>query len=466
MPVDQVNLSSSSNPSLTAETSPVVNGYPLVGVLPKLFLNPLQFLEQVTKKYPGKIITLKIGSSRAYLATHPDHIKYILLDNWQNFGRDKLKYKVVRQIIGNSLLTNEGESWFRNRQLMQPLFTANRANAFTEITIKLIASSMTHFEVAATKGSISVEKEMSLLTQTVLLGTMFGSSISVEQARNVAEAMKVLTKEISHRIFLSFLPNWFPLPREKAIRDAIQTIDDIILPIIRQRRESKEDHNDLLERLLQACDYETNTGMSDQELRDECVGIYLAGFGGTSTALTWIWYLLDKYPEVEKKLRAEIDSVLRKRQPTSIDIAKLRYTKMVIQEAMRLYPSSWFASRVLQSPDKLGTYSLKAGDTVLISPYLTHRLPQFWEQPEVFNPERFDAESGKQPHSYAYFPFGGGPHLCLGKHFAIMEMQLIVAMIMQKYQLRCIPGHPIIPKPGITLHLRHGLKMTAEPICL
>jgi cytochrome P450 len=214
--------------------------------------------------------------------------------------------------------------------------------------------------------------------------------------------------------------------------------------------------------LLRACDTETNAGMNDQQLRDECVGIYLAGFGGTSTALTWVWYLLGEHPEVEYKLQAEIDNVLEKCRPTSSDVTKLRYTKTVIQESMRLYPSSWLATRVLRGDDEVGGYSLKAEATVLLSPYLTHRLPQFWNQPEVFNPERFDPERSEQLHPYAYFPFGGGSHLCLGKHFALMEMQLIIAMMVQKYRLRGVPGHPITPSPGITLHLRHGLRMTLQ----
>ena len=464
MPVEQINHSSPLNSSSTLKTCPVVRGYPVVGVLPKLLLNPLQLLEQIVKEYPGEVVAIKIGPVHVYLATHPNYAKYVLNDNWQNFSRGKLKYKVVRKILGNSVLTNEGESWFRIRQLMQPLFTANQANAFTELTVKLIADSILNLEVSADNSLIYVEKEMSLLTQSVLLGIMFGSSITASQARNVAEAIKVLTREISRRIFLSFLPDWLPLPREKAICNAIKTIDDIILPLIRTRRKSKEDHNDLLNRLLHACDTETNTGMNDQQLRDECIGMYLAGFEATSNTLTWIWYLLDKHPEVEHKLRTEIDAVLGKRQPTSSDIAKLQYTKMVIQEAMRLYPSSWFGTRVLQAPDEIGGYSLKAGETVLLSSYLTHRLPQFWSQPEVFDPERFDPEHSKQLHPYAYFPFGGGPHLCLAKHFALMEMQLIIVMLMQKYRLRCVPGHLVVPSYGITLRLRYGLRMTLEPI--
>ena len=463
IPSEQINRLSNLKSSFFKKNCPTVHGYPLVGVLPKLILNTLQFLEEVVKKYPNEIIALKIGWIKIYLATNPEHVKYVLSDNWKNFGRGKLKYKVVRQILGDSLLTSEGQSWLRNRRLMQPLFTTSQVNVLTELTIDIIANSIANLEKAGTKKTVDMGYEMSVMTQNVLLAAMFSSSIDTHQAEDVVKAMKTLTKEISHRIFLSFLPDWFPLTGEKALHNAIKTIDNIVLPIISQRRKSKENHKDLLESLLNAHDAETNTGMNNQQLRDECIGIYLAGFGGTSNTLLWVWYLLSEYPEVEFKVRQEIETVLGEDKPTALDVSKLQYTRKVIQEAMRLYPSSWFTARVLQNDDNINGYNFKAGDTIVLNSYLTHRLPQFWDQPEIFDPERFDKESSKEIHSYAYFPFGAGPHLCLGKHFALMEMQLIVAMIMQKFRVKRVLEHKVIPKPGITLHLRHGLTMSLEP---
>ncbi len=462
MPVEQIDRPSAFNPSLTPKTCLVVYGYPFVGVLPELLRNPLQLFQRAVKKHPGEIVTLKLGPIYAHLVTQPDHVQYVLNDNWQNFGKGKILWEAMRQVAGNSLVTSQGESWFRNRRLMQPMFTANQVSTFTELSVKIIAEELARFEKAADGRAIDMENEMALLTQRVTLGVIFSSSLDPNRAETLVEALKVLIQGLSHRIFLGFLPKQFPIPGERAFRNAIQTIDDTILTIIRQRRQSGFNQSDLLERLLLACDEESKTGMNDQQLRDESVSLFLAGYETTSTTLTWIWYLLDKHPEVERKLRAEIDTVIGKRHPTSADVAKLQYTKMVIQEALRVYPSGWFLARVVQADDVIDGYSLKAGTTVLLCQYLTHHLPEFWDRPEVFDPERFAPEHSRQRHSYSYFPFGGGPHYCIGKHLALLQTQLTVAMMMQKYRLRCVPGHPVEALPGITLRPRHGLRMTLE----
>ncbi|KYC38049.1 hypothetical protein WA1_37475 [Scytonema hofmannii PCC 7110] len=456
----QINQSSfDSSPRL--KTSPVLRGYPFVGVLTELLRNPLRLFQRAVKEHPSEIVALKLGPIQAHLITQPDHVQYVLNDNWQNFGKGEVMWKPVRQVMGNGLITSQGESWFRSRRLMQPMFTANKANALTELLVKIIAQDLAYFEKAADGGAINMEYEMALLTQNVILGVIFGSSINHSRAESLVKALKILMEESSRRAFLCFLPKQFPIPGERAIRNAIQTTDDTILTIISARRQSNVNHGDLLEWLLLARDEESKTGMNDQQLRDESLSLFLAGYETTSTTLTWIWYLLDKYPEVERKLRAEIDAVIGKRHPTSADVPKLHYTKMVIQEAMRLYPPGWFLARVVQADDVIDGYALKAGTTVLLCPYLTHRLPEFWDRPEVFDPERFAPEH-RQRHSYNYFPFGGGPRYCVGKHLALLEIQLIVAMIVQKYRLRCVSGHLVEAFPGITLRLRYGLQMTLE----
>ncbi|KAB8320812.1 cytochrome P450 [Tolypothrix campylonemoides VB511288] len=460
----QINHSSPFDPSPTLKTCPVVRGYPFVGVLPELLQNPLRLFQRAIKDHPGEIVALKLGPIQAHLVTHPDHVQYILNDNWQNFGKGEAMWKPVRQVAGNSLITSQGESWFRTRRLMQPMFTANQVNTFTELSVKIIASQLARFEKAADGGAIDMENEMRLLTQSITLGVIFSSSIDHNRAETLVEALKVLMQGLSRRLFLCFLPKQFPIPGERAFRNAIQTTDDTILTIIRQRRQSAFEHGDLLERLLLARDEESKTGMNDQQLRDESITLFIAGYETTATTLTWIWYLLDKHPEVERKLRAEIDTVIGKRHPTSADVAKLQYTKMVIQEAMRVYPSGWFLARVVQADDVIDGYALKAGTTVLLCQYLTHRLPEFWDRPEVFDPERFAPEHSTQRHSHSYFPFGGGPHYCIGKHFVLLQTQLTVAMMMQKYRLRCFPGHPVEALPGITLRPRYGLRMIVEPV--
>lgn len=461
LPVDSSNQLS----SLRLKTGPILQGYPFVGILPDLITsNPLQFLQKVTRKYSGEVVALEIGPIQAYLVTHPDHVQYVLNENWKNFGKGKLMWDAVRLVIGDSIATNEGESWFQSRRLMQPVFTANQVNGLTEIIVNILADALARLDVASKGKVIDMDKEMMLLGQSVMLGTMFGSSLDRVQGRAVADALDVAVRVVSRRVFLSFLPKQFPLPGERTLRKALKTIDDIILSIIHQRRQSGEDHGDLLSRLLVAYDAETNRGMNDQQLRDECVTAFLGGFDTTSRALTWLWYMLDEHPEVERKLRTEIDSVLGKRRPTSADLPKLRYTKMVIQEILRQHPTTWFMPRVALTDDVIGGYPIKGGSTILLSPYITNHLPEFWEQPEAFDPERFAPETSKQHHPFAQFTFGGGPRYCIGKHLALLQMQLIVAMIMQKYQPNRVPGHPVEIRPGVNLQLRHGLKMVLKPI--
>lgn len=460
----QINHPSGFDPDPTPKTCRVVHGYPFVGVLPELVLNPLGLFQRAVKEYPGEIVALKLGPIQVHLVTHPNHVQYVLNDNWQNFGKGDAMWKPVRQVAGNNLITSQGESWFRSRRLMQPMFTANQVNALTELLVKIIARDLARFEKAADDEAIDMENEMALLTQRVMLGVIFGLSIDRKRTETLAEALKVITRELNRRAFLWFLPKQFPIPGERAFRNAIQTTNDTILSIIRTRRQSGLNQGDLLERLMQARDEESKTGMNDQQLLNESVALFIAGYETTSITLTWVWYLLDKHPEVERKLRAEIDTVIGKRHPTSADVAKLQYTKMVIQEAMRLCPPGWFFARIVQANDIIDRYTLKAGTTVLLCPYLTHRLPEFWDRPEVFDPERFAPEHSTQRHSHSYFPFGGGPRYCIGKHLALLETQLIVAMMVQKYRLRCVPGHPVEALPGITLRLRYGLRMTVEPV--
>ncbi|MBW4630783.1 MAG: cytochrome P450 [Iphinoe sp. HA4291-MV1] len=460
----QINHPSIFDSSLTPKTCPVIHGYPFVGVLPELLHNPLRLFQRAVKKHPGELVALKLGPIQAHLVTYPDHVQHVLNDNWQNFGKGEIMWKPIRQVMGKSLMTSQGESWFRSRRLMQPMFTAKQANALTELLVKIIASELARFEKVTDGGAIDMENEMALLTQNVILGVLFSSSIDRFRTETLAKALKVLVREVSRRVFLCVLPKQFSIPGERAFRNAIQTTDNTILTIIRARRQSGLNYGDLLERLLQARDEESKTGMNDQQLRDESITLFLAGNETTSTTLTWVWYLLDKHPEVEGKLRAEIDAVIGKRQPTCVDVAKLQYTKMVIQEAMRLYPPGWFLARVAQEDDVIDGYALKAGTTVLLCPYITHRLLKLWDRPEVFDPERFAPEHFTQRHSYSYFPFGGGPRYCIGKHLALLTTQLTVAMMVQKYRLRCVPGHPVEALPGITLRPRYGLRMTVEPV--
>jgi cytochrome P450 len=257
-------------------------------------------------------------------------------------------------------------------------------------------------------------------------------------------------------------PIVIPTPANRRGGKAIAKLDRIVTRIIDNRRRSGEERNDLLAMLLAARDAETNAAMDDRQLRDEMVTFLVAGHETTAVALSWTWYLLSQNPDAERRLHAEVDEVLGDRLPTVDDLKDLPYTRMVLEESMRLYPPVWATSREPYEDDEVGGVRLPAGTTVTLSQYVTHRDPAFWPEPERFDPERFNPERSAERPEYAYFPFGGGPRRCVGQQFAMMEGQIALAMISRRLRLRLVPGHPVEPDPILTLRPRHGVAVTLQ----
>jgi cytochrome P450 len=289
---------------------------------------------------------------------------------------------------------------------------------------------------------------------------MFSTSINHQEVKTLGTAIREAFRAINVRMFLYFLPQRIPLPGERAFRRAISTIDGAIFRIVSERRRRGDAQNDILSLLLHARDAETGTGMDDRQVRDELVTMFVAGSETTALVMTWLWYVLDRYPEVDRKLRKELGTVLGGRAPTFADLAKLEYTKMVLMETMRLYPPAWFLPRFTKDNAVIGGYSVPAGSPILMSPYVTHRDPAFWEHPDTFAPERFTPERSARRPRYAYLPFGGGPRQCIGIQFSLMEAQIITAIFAQRFRLRVIPGHRVVPHSATTLRPRGGLPMT------
>jgi len=244
----------------------------------------------------------------------------------------------------------------------------------------------------------------------------------------------------------------------------IHTLDQLVYRMIAERRSRETERDDLLSMLLSAQDEETGQGMNDRQVRDEVMTLLLAGHETTANTLTWTWYLLSQSPEVERRLHAELNEVLDGRVPTVADLPELKYTRMVIEEALRLYPPTPLLSRKAIAGDEVQGYPIAANSMIMISPYAVHRHPALWEEPERFDPERFTPERAAARSAYAYFPFGGGPRICIGNNFAMMEAQLILSTVAQRYQLRLIPGHPVEPQMVVTLRPRYGLPMTLHPL--
>jgi cytochrome P450 len=307
---------------------------------------------------------------------------------------------------------------------------------------------------------LDIASEMMRLTYKIVASSLLGVDAFAD-LRTIETEMDVLMQHVWRRLeTVVHWPVWVPTPRNRRFRRALGEVDAIVSRIIEQHRQPKDGDRTngyLLSRLLRVRDEETGEGLSDQLLRNETITFLLAGHETTATNLAWTFYLLSRHPNVERRLREELDTVLGGRTPTVGDLPRLQYTQMVIQESLRLYPPIWIIERRIIDDDVVGPYRLPGGSSIVISPYALHRHPGYWKDPEAFEPERFEARTPK-----AYMPFGTGPHHCIGNEFAMLEARLILAMVLQSYRLRLQPGHRVEPEPGITLRLRHGLMMTVE----
>jgi cytochrome P450 len=315
-----------------------------------------------------------------------------------------------------------------------------------------------------TREPLDIPLEMTRLAQRIGGLTLFNMDLGSEidtVGHTVTELLPLLAKYG----VMPFPPINVPTRRNRRIQAGMRTLDEVVYGIIAARRAdpTSVETNDLLSMLLWARDEETGEGMSDQQLRDEVMNLLIAGHETSTVALTWIWYVLSQYPEVESRLHAELDAVLGGRPPTFEQLANLPYTKMVVQETLRLYPPIFVMGRHAITDDNVGGYHVPANGVALLSPYCTHRHPEFWERPEVFDPERFSPERSANRPRFAYFPFGGGPRQCIGNSFALMEAQLVLATVAQRYRLRLVPSHPVEPQATVIVQPRYGLPMTLHP---
>ncbi|MGZ3688725.1 MAG: cytochrome P450, partial [Bdellovibrionota bacterium] len=303
------------------------------------------------------------------------------------------------------------------------------------------------------------------ITLTIVGRTLLGSEVA-EDTRVVSEALPVLLEGVNQRILSSMPPAFHKLPslKNSRMKRAAEALNQIVLRIIGERRalsaEENDSRHDLLSMLMAARDEDTGEGMTDQQLRDEIMTIFLAGHETTANLLAWTFFLLSRHPAIEKKLRAEISSVMDQRTPGPEDLMKMPYGTMVLEESLRLYPPAWVIAREAKSADKIGGFTIPAGAIMVLSPYVMHRVPKYWENPEGFDPERFREEEVAKRPKFAWFPFGGGPRLCIGNAFAMMEAQLILTMVLQKFRLDLVPGHIVTPEALITLRPKYGVQMT------
>ena len=434
-------------------------GHFLLGSTRDIRHDPLRFGLEMVRQY-GDIVRIRLLFWPAYLVNHPDGVKHVLQENPRNYHKDLAPYRLLKPLLGQGLVTNDGESWLQQRRLIRPAFHRKRLAAFGTLMTGATLTMLDQWQrFAGWDQPLEVAAEMLRLTLRIAGQALFNIDLS-DETPTVGQAVASVNKLLSEYLYAPFPSLIIPTPRSRRLQAACRTLDQVVHDIITQRRQQNTDTGDLLSMLLLAHDERTDQSMNDQQVRDEVMTLLIAGHETVSTALTWAWYLLSQHPEIERRLHSELDDVLGGHLPTVEHLARLTYTRMVTEEVLRLYPPAWIFGRKAIADDEIGGYFVPANSMIVLSPYMTHRHPAFWDNPEVFEPERFAPErEASRPH-YAYFPFGGGPRMCIGSNFALMEMQLILATVAQRYKLRLVPGHPVEPEALLSLRPRHGLLMT------
>ena len=442
----------------TALNPPGPRGHLIRGNLPEYVGGPLDFLINLRRQY-GDIARPRFFNVPVFILNSPEYIEYVLVTNNRAFIKPiDFRFPFFRGIFGNGLLTSEGDFWLRQRRLAQPAFHRNRIAEYGRVMVDYTEQMLATWREAETR---DMHREMMVLTLKIAVKTLF----NVDARRDVV-LMSALSDELIKMFELQdssfwLVHNFFPTPSNRRFHRLIKRLDEYVYAIIHERRQNSADTGDLLSMLLHAQD-EDGSQMTDKQIRDEVMTLFLAGHETTALALSWTWYLLSEHPEVEAKLAAELESVLGGRAPQFEDLAELKYADAIMKETLRLYPPAWALGRQAEQDCEIGGYHVKKKRQVYIFPWVLHRDERYFDNPEEFRPERWLDESINQLHKYAYFPFGGGPRLCIGNTFAKMEAVLVLATVAQRYHLRLVEGQVIDPWPVFTLRPRYGIKMAIE----
>lgn len=452
-------------PPAARKVPPGPKGQFLFGSIPDVQRDTLGFYLRSLHEY-GDVVRFPslLRHLSWYGVWHPDGVEHVLRANWRNYHKG-IFYDTLKSLVGNGLLTSEGDFWLRQRRLAAPAFHHERLKGFATLMTNVAETLATQWEQSARSGAPrDVNDDMMGLTLEIVGRALFDVDLS-DEADTIGQAMDIALAHVNYRSMHPFTspPEWLPTPGNRRYRRALQLIDGTVERIIAGHRQTGEDRGDLLSMLLAARDEETGEGMSHQQILDEVKTLVLAGHETTANALTWTWYLLSLHPNVAHVLHDELSSALGGRTPTLADLPHLPYTLMVLKESMRLYPPAVSVARTPYEDDEILGFHISAGVPVALSTYVTHRHPDFWDNPEGFDPDRFRPEKEEARHRFAYFPFGGGPRLCIGNRFAMMEAHLVLATLAQRFRPALLPGHPVKPEVAVTLRPRHGVRMTIHP---
>jgi cytochrome P450 len=462
-----MNDVSTSTGSASSTRAPGPRGLPWFGSVFPAWSDPLALFLGSRDRY-GDVVRFRFGPFQYYLVNDPDVVKHVLVDNPKGYTKSR-NYLGLKVVLGEGLLTSEGDHWRRQRKLAQPAFHRDKLAGFAASMSRATRDMLTRWSSEGSASSFCIHAEMMRLTFRIVGLTLFSSDVDGD-AKDVGQALEVAMHWANdYAESIVRFPPYIPTPGNLRFKRAKRTLDDVVFRLIAERRESARKTNDfgsdLLGMLMAATEEGgvAGSGMDDQQLRDEIITMILAGHETTANLLSWTFHLLSKHPEVERRVREEARRVLGDRDPVLEDVKGLEYTRMVLEEALRLYPPAWVFERQAVTADELGPYRIAPGAIVGICPYVMHRHPDHWENPEGFDPERFRPERAEKRARYAYLPFGGGPRTCVGNHFAMMEAQILLSMIVREHRLELEPSHPVVLDPVITLRPKNGIHVRRRP---
>jgi len=437
-----------------APLPPEWKGSAILGVMSEFNRDQLGFITRLRSL--GDVVRARFLWVPAYFIYHPDDIEYLLVTNAKNFRKAmSLRSKFFYRLVGNGLLTSEGDFWRRQRRLAQPAFHKQRISNYGDVMVEYTERMLAGWKAGETR---DVHRDMTRLTLEIVVKTLFDANVSGD-ADNVGRVLSEIVKPFASQATLKWiLDNRLPTPGHRQFYRSVGEIDQIIYRIIAERRTSASDKGDLLSMLLEAQD-EDGSQMTDAQLRDEVITLFLAGHETTALALSWTWFLLASNKDVEAKFHAELDSVLGGRLPALSDLQQLRYTEMIAKETMRLYPPAFGLGREAIEECEIGGYRVPRKTQIFTFQWATQRDPRFFDQPDEFIPDRWTPGFIEQLPKFAYFPFGGGPRFCIGNYFAMMEMILLMATIGRRYKLELAPDAKVELYPAMSLRPKTGVRV-------
>lgn len=428
---------------------PLLPGSPLVGNALQLLRDRLTFQDTLAA-FSG-VARFRMFGIEIYHLSDPDAIQHVLQDNARNYVKGKL-FEPMRSLVGNGLFLSDGDFWLRQRRLMQPAFHIRRLALLVDGMVDETRSALDRWAKAGAQGQVlNIAEETTFLAMCVVTRALFSTVVSGGEKR-LADAITALIDEIGLRFDNPLYPPLsFPTPRNLRTRAALRAVDEEVYAIINQRRASSDGRDDLLAMLMEARDEEDGTGMDDRQLRDEVLIMFAAGHETTANAMAWAFYEIQRQLEIMHKLRAEVDEVLCGRAPTAADLPNLVYTRMIVEEALRLYSPIYITNRQAVKEDVICGFHIPAGALISLGPYVAHRDPCHWHDPQRFDPDHFHPHNTVKRPRFAYFPFGGGPRQCIGKDFALYEAVIVLAMAAQRFDWRLAPGAQVHPRMSVTL---------------